>query len=39
MKRNTPLGCQIVDSDRHSQMIRDIQQQILEQNVLHKAVS
>ncbi|KAB0368080.1 protein DDC8 homolog [Muntiacus reevesi] len=31
----SPLAA-IVDDDRHSQMIRDIQQQILEQNKLHK---
>lgn len=32
----TSPSAAIVDDDRHSQMIRDIQQQILEQNKLHK---
>lgn len=32
----TSPSAAVVDDDRHSQMIRDIQQQILEQNVLHK---
>ena len=32
----TSPSASIVDDDRHSQMIRDLQQQILEQNKLHK---
>lgn len=32
----TSPSAAVVDDDRHSQMIRDIQQQILEQDVLHK---
>lgn len=32
----TSPSASIVNDDRHSQMIRDLQQQILEQNKLHK---
>uniref|UniRef100_A0A2K6AVT0 CEP295 N-terminal like n=1 Tax=Macaca nemestrina TaxID=9545 RepID=A0A2K6AVT0_MACNE len=36
LSTNSPSGTSLADDDWHSQMIRDQQQQILEQNKLHK---
>ncbi|XP_040606065.1 protein DDC8 homolog [Mesocricetus auratus] len=35
-EKTTPLDSSLLDEDKQSQMIRDLQQQILEQNKLHK---